>query len=575
MDNNIYGKIDFAASLATLDASNDASIANLTTNNRHYTILLYGSVFNTDDLKKELKKLGVKTDDLSTAKIILTLFAKHDKAVLDMLIGMYSIAIYESKNKRLFLARDRVGSRSLLYTLQNNVLTFASDYSTLFKDKSIKPILTVESLKHIFLLGPAHSPTDGVFKNIQALAAGHYLEFTPKGIVILPYWKLKTKDEVISAKTAVDKTRDLITECTNQTLTTDTPPAIFLSGGLDSGIVAAVASSKYNKTGQQLHTYSIDFEESSKDFLQNSFQPTLDKDFIGTMVERIGSVQKDIVLTNLSLGQALNDAAIARGLPGMADVDSSLLLFCREVAKENSTALSGECADEIFGGYPWYHNKELRDFDGFPWSRSIEMRCRLLKNCQLDKAKEFANSYYKDTIKDIEYHSNEDAIDKRIRQLFVLNLNWFGATLLERKERMSVAAGITVRMPFTDHRLVEWAYNLPWCYKALNGREKGIMREAFKDILPSAIINRKKSPFPKTYSPVYLAYVKNTLADIINSGSAINQIIDIEYLSTLLTLDPNDVSIDPWYGQLMRLPQIFAFIIQLDTIIKEFGVTIE
>lgn len=574
-DDNIYGKIDLAKSTATLNAGEKSHIASLAYKSKNYTILIYGDIFNVATLQKEL---GCKIElpkNPSVAQIVLALFIEYDKKVLDMLHGMYAIAIYESGTKRLILARDRVGSRSLLYTLQNDILTFASDYKTLFADKDIKAIFTQESLQHIFLLGPAHSPTSGVFKDICALPGGHYLEYSIKGISIQSYWSLKTKDEFMSAQTAVDKTRSLIADSVLATLTTDAPPAIFLSGGLDSSIVSTIAAAKYDMKGESLHTYSIDFEDSRKDFLQNSFQPSLDKDFVQTMVNRIGSKHKDIVLTNQDLGESLTEAAIARGLPGMADVDSSLLLFAKEVAKSHSYALSGECADEIFGGYPWYHNKELRDYDGFPWSRSVEMRSNLLKDTNHSKSKEFVMSHYNDTIKNLEYHSNEDDTDKRIRQLFVLNLSWFGATLLERKERMTVAAGITVRMPFTDYRLIEWAYNLPWCYKALDGREKGIMREAFKDLLPLPIIKRKKSPFPKTYSNVYLSFVRNALRDIINSNSVLNQIINLEYLNTLLTLDPNDVSLSPWYGQLMRLPQLFAFIVQLDAIIREFGVTIE
>ncbi|MCL2598715.1 MAG: asparagine synthase (glutamine-hydrolyzing) [Firmicutes bacterium] len=576
MSSHIYGKINLTAQTAVLDAEPSCHLASMSTPQHNYTLLLYGDIFNTTHLRAEAAKYDTQATGYDTAKILLVLFAHLGKKSFALLDGMYTIAIYDSTCQGLTLVRDRLGSRSLLYATQGDTFVFASDFATLFKKGGVKPVFDKASLQHIFLLGPAHNPTNGVFKGVSALAAGHFVTYGLDGIKTEKYWSLQTKDlNGLTEKQAVDQTRTLIQESIDRTLSTHTPPAIFLSGGLDSSIVAAVAASKYNRTGQSLDTYSIDFEDSQKDFLQNSFQPTLDRDFVGTMVERIGSTQHDITLSNQSLADTLYETAVHRGLPGMADVDSSLYLFAKQVAKDNAFALSGECADEIFGGYPWYHIKEIRDFDGFPWSRSLDMRTQLLRGCTENTAKDFVKAHYQDTLQGIEYHSTEDDLDKRIRQLFVLNLSWFGATLLERKERMTVAAGITVRMPFTDYRLIEFAYNLPWQHKALHGREKGIMREAFRDTLPTAITERKKSPFPKTYSTVYLSAVKNLLMQTLDKTPVLKEIVNTTYLDHLLTLDPNDTTQAPWYGQLMRLPQIFAFVVQLGAIIQEFGVEIE
>jgi asparagine synthase (glutamine-hydrolysing) len=288
------------------------------------------------------------------------------------------------------------------------------------------------------------------------------------------------------------------------------------------------------------------------------------------MTKHIGSNHKNVGLSSLKVAESLEEATVARDLPGMADIDSSLLLFCKEVKKQNTVCVSGECADEIFGGYPWYHNPEILFADSFPWSKSIALRQKLFNLSFLGKdSEDFVHSEYQRTVNSTAFLPSDSKFERRMREMFMLNFNWFMQTLLERKDRMSMYAGLEVRVPFCDYRLVEYAYNMPWELKSLPGREKGIIREAFKDTLPEEIVFRKKSPYPKTFDPIFLSYVKNKAKELVaDKNSVLCELVNKEFFSCLLE---NSKQIEnPWYGQLMREPQIFAYLIQLDTFFKIF-----
>ena len=251
--------------------------------------------------------------------------------------------------------------------------------------------------------------------------------------------------------------------------------------------------------------------------------------------------------------EALDEAVDARGLPGMADVDASLLIFCREIKKHGTVALSGECADEIFGGYPWYRDKDIRMTDGFPWAQSTSSAYR--------KTADYASKL-----------PTDNETDYRMREMTQLNFHWFMQTLLDRKDRMSMYSGLEVRVPFCDHRIAEYLYNVPWEYKDYQGREKGLLREAMKELLPEKVLWRKKSPYPKTHNPNFLMAVTEKLQDILRSGDrTLTQLVKREELEHLLRHEDKV----QWYGQLMNLPQTIAFFIQLDHWLEHFKIKLK
>ena len=337
----------------------------------------------------------------------------------------------------------------------------------------------------------------------------------------------------------------------------------FLSGGLDSSIIVKTASDYYKEQGKgKISTYSVEYEDNRKYFQKSLFQPTADFEYIGMMSREADTLHREIILSNKDLAEALEDAVYARDLPGMADVDSSLLLFCKKVRENFDVALSGECADELFGGYPWYHNKEILFEDCFPWSKDPSIRRSILKKDVLPKGEEYAREKYLDTINSVEKLKTDSPLESRMREMFALNFYWFMQCLLDRKDRCSMYSGLEVRVPFCDYRIVEYAFNMPWEIKALRGREKGIVRKAFENLLPEEIVWRKKSPYPKTHNPEYMELVSKMAVKALDSSSPISKLLDREGVMSIIE-NPDKIS-SPWYGQLMRAPQILAYIAELE-----------
>jgi asparagine synthase (glutamine-hydrolysing) len=421
----------------------------------------------------------------------------------------------------------------------------------------------------LFLLGPGRTPGVGVVKNVQEVLPGQWISWQQDQRSQGVYWALEALPHEDDLGTTLDKTRQLVSDAITRQLVSDVPLATFLSGGLDSSLISALAAKEFQATGRgQLTTYSVDYEDNQKFFTQSLFQPGDDMPFIDQMVKDIGSRHYRVVLDNEKLAMALPASASARGLPGMADVDSSLYLFCEEIKKRFTVTLSGECADELFGGYPWYHNREMLMADSFPWSRSPVLRFSLLRPGLLPRGKEYVRQRYLATLKATPKLPGESREESRMREMFMLNLQWFMQTLLDRKDRMSMAHGLEVRVPYCDHRIVEYTFNMPWHLKSLDGREKGILRAAMEGVLPPEILWRKKSPYPKTFHPAYTQKVTEMLRTILaDTDSRITPLLNLQEVEALME-DPSAVD-RPWYGQLMRGPQILAYLVQVETFLAE------
>jgi asparagine synthase (glutamine-hydrolysing) len=309
-------------------------------------------------------------------------------------------------------------------------------------------------------------------------------------------------------------------------------------------------------------------------FKSGKFQPADDGEYIDAMTEYLGAENHRIFLDTAELTAALYNAVDARDLPGMADVDSSLLLFCKEIKKFADVALSGECADEIFGGYPWYRDREIRMTEGFPWAQSTARRAGFLKDefAVKNPPFEYVNSRYRSAIKDASVCRRSGADERRMKELINLNFDWFMQTLLDRKDRMSMYSGLEVRVPFCDYRIAEYLYSAPWEMKDFEGREKGLLREAMRGILPEKVLFRKKSPYPKTHNPAYLEAVSRLLNEIINDPSQpLLKIIKKDALEGLLKAG----SKTPWYGQLMTTPQTIAYFLQINYWLKKYNIKIK
>ena len=349
-------------------------------------------------------------------------------------------------------------------------------------------------------------------------------------------------------------------------MVSDVPIGTFLSGGLDSSIITAVCARA--QAGEPLKTFSVDYRDNDKYFRANKFQPNSDSTYIQAMVDAENTDHHWTVLTPEDLVGALEDATIARDLPGMADVDFSLLAFCGQIRREVKVALSGECADEIFGGYPWYRDPEVREKAGFPWAQNTRQRAAILSPEVRIDPEAFVMDAYQQTCRESDILPGTSPTERRMKEMVNLNFRWFMQTLLDRKDRMSMYHGLEVRVPFCDYRIAEYLYALPWEFKDYQGREKGLLRQAVAGLLPEPIRTRKKSPYPKTFDPRYEALVGARLHSLLETDAPLWQLVNKESVKAMLAAE----SPWPWYGQLMRRPQTMAYLLQIDFWLRHYQI---
>lgn len=538
-----------------------------------YTIVYNGELYNTDELRKELIEKGHTFFSQCDTEVLLVSYIEWGPSCVERFNGIFAFGIWDDKKQRIFLARDRMGVKPLFIARTKYALLFASEIKALLKHPDISPVLTENGVMELFALAPARTPGKTFFAGIEELKPGECMIYSPLGTYIHRYWQFKCDIHRDDINTTVEKVRWLVADSARRQLVSDVPVCIFLSGGLDSSILSYFAAKYYAEKNEQLRTFSIDYADNDKYFIRSAFQPSPDSDYIGIASRHLGSEHIPYTVGTDMLINSLKDAMTARDLPGMADVDSSLLLFCREIKNYATVAISGECADEIFGGYPWFYRDDLLNLDVFPWSNSLDLRRSVMSRRLADlNIEDYAKSRYFDTVEETPLFGNEKYIDRKRRQMFYLNIKWFMANLLERKDRMGMAAGLEVRVPYCDHRLAEYVWNIPWEMKNAGGMEKGILREAVKGMLPQCICERKKSPYPKTHNPEYTRLVSEALRDIISSSSSpILALIDKEFVWEML----DSLSlVTPWFGQLMTGPQLFAFLIQLNMWLEEYKVRI-
>lgn len=542
-----------------------------------YIITYNGELYNTDDIRRDLVSAGYSFRSHSDTEVLLTAFIEWGPACVERLNGIFAFGIWDQTRQSLFLARDRLGVKPLFYAERGKSIIFGSELKALLANPKVKPEIEADGLAEIFVIGPARTPGHGVFRGVNELKPGHSATYTKQGLVIKQYWALESHEHADDFKATVRTVRELLEDAAKRQLVSDVPLCTLLSGGLDSSTLSAFAAMSYRKDGKEpLHTFSVDYVDNDLHFKANSFQPNADGPWVKRVADYYGTVHHNIVIDNAELAQTLVPATLSRDLPGMADVDTSLYLFCREIKKEATVALSGECADEIFGGYPWFRRPELINANTFPWSRMVDFRSEWLAPDikTLIKPQEYAAQRYSDALAEVPVLSGEEPVAKRMREIFYLSLTRFMPTLLDRKDRMSMAFGLEVRVPFCDHRIVEYAWNVPWPMKNYQDREKGLLRHAVADVLPDDVVWRLKSPYPKTHNPAYLATVRDwALRILADSSSPLVPLLNTQRIKEI-ALSADASSHLPWFGQLMSGPQLFAYLVQMDTWLREYKVQI-
>ena len=543
---------------------------------KKYTLVYNGELYNTEDLRKELIQEGFTFDSYSDTEVLLTAYICFGKECINKLIGIFAFGIFDEDKREVFLVRDQMGVKPLFYTMKDNTLIFGSEIKTILANPKIKREINREGLTELFGLGPAIIPGSAIFKDIKEVAPANCLLISKDNTIkTWEYWSVEAKEFKETEEEAIIHTKELLIDAINRQLVGDVPVCTFLSGGLDSSAISAIAAKSFKEKGKKLTTYSIEYEDNDKYFKSSLFQPTSDEYFADVMAKFIDSNHRKVVLDHSNLALALKDAVIARDLPGMADIDSSLLLFCKEIRKDFVVGLSGECADEIFGGYPWFTRDEMFYLDTFPWARFVNNRKVIVNdNFKNIKIEELVRYQYEKSLSKVPHLENESKRDYRMKEISYLNLKWFMVNLLNRKDRVSMYNSLEVRVPFADIRLVEYAFNMPSEIKLYKGREKGLLRAALEGILPKEIIYRKKSPYPKTHNPLYTDIVCSMMTKILDDKSSpIHEIIDDNAIREIIESKGESYK-TPWYGQLMTGPQLIAYLIQINIWLKEYNVNI-
>ena len=539
-----------------------------------FAIVYNGELYNTDELRQELTALGHWFQTRCDTEVVLHAFLQWGEDCVRRFNGIFAFAVWDSRNRRLFLARDRIGVKPLFFARRGDTLLFASEIKTLLCHPLVPAELDENGVAEIMLVGPGRTPGCGVFRGIEEVKPAHCGWFDEHGLRLFRYWKLQPREHRESFEETAQHVRFLVTDAIRRQLVSDVPIGTFLSGGLDSSLISSIACQALREQGKRLSTFSVDYKDNEKYFKAGKFQPNSDPAYIRQMQDFLPDADHHlIILDTPQLADVLLEAVEARDLPGMADVDSSLLLFCREIKKHVTVALSGECADEIFGGYPWYRDPEIRQKAGFPWAQTTAWRFSFLKEefaTRIDP-EAFMDSRCRMTLDDTDVLPDTSPTEKRMKEMMRLNLDWFMQTLLDRKDRMSMYSGLEVRVPFCDWRIAEYLYSVPWEYKDHRHYEKGLLRTAMEGWLPEEVLWRKKSPYPKTHNPAYRNLVADRLRQIMEEPSSpLLQLVRKEKLEELLRSD----SAQPWYGQLMTVPQTLAYFLQVNHWLQKYRVRI-
>ena len=536
-----------------------------------YAIVYNGEIYNTDELIPELTSAGYNFLTTSDTEVILYAYMHFGASFVSRLNGIFSFAIWDGAAKQLFLYRDRVGTKPLFYHAKDGELVFASEPKALFCFPDLSPAITENSLRELLAVGPARTPGCGVFQDIYEVLPGHYLCFDAMGLSDTTYWDLKCLPHTDSYEDTVAHVSFLMRDTVKRQMISDVPVCTFLSGGIDSSIVTALAAAYQREHGEVLNTFSFDFTENDIYFQSNSFQPERDLPYVNCMLEHCKTSHTYLECTQETLADMLYAAVDAKDMPGMTDVDASLLYFCSLVKKQNKVTLTGECADEIFGGYPWFHRDAMLQSTTFPWTMDISFRKSLLHpefaaSMQMEK---YIARAYRTTLSEVDILPEESPLDTKKRQIAYLNIRWFMQTLLDRMDRTSMQHGLEARVPFADYRVVDYVFNVPWSIKAKDGVPKSLLRACAAKYLPDTIMNRPKSPYPKTYHPEYERVLANRLREVVtDTASPLRSYLNIPAVLKFLD-EPKEYG-KPWFGQLMAGPQMIAYLLQVDYWMRKY-----
>ncbi|MFD8083420.1 asparagine synthase (glutamine-hydrolyzing) [Kitasatospora sp. NPDC059722] len=544
--------------LAVIDVEGGVQPMTVEHDGRLLAALTYsGEVYNHDELRAELRAAGHRFRTRSDTEVVLRAYLEWGEHLAERLNGMFAFAIWDARHEELLLVRDRMGVKPLHYHPTADGVVFGSEVKSLLAHPSVRPVVDLDGLREI--LAFCRTPGITPYRGISEVRPGHVVRVRREGITVRRYWALEAREHTHNLDTTVATVRALLDDIVHRQLDSDVPLCSLLSGGLDSSAVTALAAGVLSRGGAgPIRSFSVDFAGQSENFHADAIRSTPDGPYARMLAEHVGADHNVIELDAADLTDPAQRATVlrARDLPGgFADMDVSLLLLFRGVRRQSTVALSGESADELFGGYPWFHDPDAIAADDFPWVPYIErglagpgagMREQLLDADLLRKLDlaGYRRARYREALAEVPHLPGASPLERRMREVSYLNLTRFVCLLLDRKDRMSMANGLEVRVPFCDHRLVQYVFNTPWAMKSFDGREKSLLRAAVRDVLPDEIADRVKSPYPVTADPRYPALLLAELAELAAEGkSPVLGLLDRRRLNDALApgTDPQSV----------------------------------
>jgi asparagine synthase (glutamine-hydrolysing) len=485
-------------------------------------VLTYsGEVYNFAELRETLRGLGHRFRSASDTEVVLRAYLAWGRRMVDRLVGMYAFAVWDQRRGELLLVRDRLGIKPLFYTAEPGRVAFASEPKALLAGGHVEPVVDADGLRQLF--ATVRMPGEAVYRDVREVRPGCYVRVSAAGVAESEYWTLASREHADDGPATVARTRALLEEAVGSQLVADVPLCSLLSGGVDSSAVTALAHRHALAAGMPgARSFSVAFDRGR--FQPDAMRATADAPFVAMVVEHLGLDHEDVVVDADVLAADRRSAALrARDLPIVGDLDTSLLCLFAAVRRQATVALSGEGADELFGGYLWFHDAAARETDAFPWvamARSLG-RFSMFEPALVDlDVAGYQADAYADALRRVPGVPGESRLERRMRQISHLHLTRFLPSPLERKDRMSMAVGLEVRVPFCDHRLVEYVFNVPWALKTGAGPEKALLREAVGDLLPAPVRDRAKSPYPSVPDPSYHEHLRALAADVLTGGSS-------------------------------------------------------
>ncbi|MGI5485476.1 asparagine synthase (glutamine-hydrolyzing) [Microtetraspora malaysiensis] len=542
---------------------------------RLLAVLTYsGEVYNFRELRAELAVRGHRFRTESDTEVVLEAYLEWGEDFVDRLNGMYAFAIWDARREELLLVRDRMGIKPLYYYPTPSGVLFGSEPKAILANPLAERVVDADGLRE--LLAFVKTPESAVYRGMYEVRPGQIIRVRREGLTKRRYWRLESREHTDDLPTTISTIRGLLDDIVGRQLISDVPLCTLLSGGLDSSAVTALAARSLGST--KVRSFSVDFAGYTENFQPDAMRDTPDGPYVKDVVEHIGADHTDIVLNSADLmNPAVRAAALrARDIPvGMGDMDTSLYLLFKAIRERSTVALSGESADEVFGGYRWFHDPDAVNAGTFPWLATVGVGHRnglttlfdepLLRKLDIPAYRADA---YQQALAAVEPLPGESGLQKRMREVSHMHLTRFVQILLDRKDRMSMAVGLEVRVPFCDHRLVEYVFNTPWAMKTFDGREKSLLRAATGDVLPRSVVERRKSPYPSTQDPAYERALQVESARLLSRDDlAIAPLLDLAKARNVLDHEVGTTSLQENRTAMEQLVQVNAWM-------EEYGVRV-